>query len=106
MIIVVLAVLYFPTKYVAQYFDAERTGVLPIFVAIIGTGIITSYAEQLINQKFIAIIVSLMIGGFVFQLVLGAETYKKGFLISICSQIAIIVCTVVIFGGLAVTTQT
>ena len=103
--IIILAILYFPTKYIAQYFDATRTGFLPIIIAIFGTGLITNYLEKLINQQFIAIIVSFIIGGWVFQWVLGAESYKKGFLISLCSQIAIIICSIVILGGLAVTTQ-
>ena len=102
--ILLLAILYFPTKYIAEYFEAQRTGFFPILFSIILVGLISNVVEKNIDQVLIGIIISLLCGGWVYQLILGTESYLKGLYISILSQIAIVIFSLVILGGLAIAT--
>ena len=93
-----MALIYFPTKYVAEYFGAERTGFWAILFSLIINGFITQAIGSFIDHKLITFVVMLSIGGLLFQYILSAASYKQGFFISLLSQVAILACFRV-FGG-------
>lgn len=95
---VILALIYFPTKYVAEYFGAERTRFWAISFSLIINGFITQAIGSFIDHKLITFVVMLGIGGLLFQYILFAASYKQGFFISLLSQFAILVCFLVSAG--------
>jgi len=76
---VILALIYFPTKYVAEYFGAERTRFWAISFSLIINGFITQAIGSFIDHKLITFVVMLGIGGLLFQYILSAASYKKVF---------------------------
>lgn len=99
---VILALIYFPTKYVAEYFGAERTRFWAISFSLIINGFITQAIGSFIDHKLITFVVMLGIGGLLFQYILSAASYKQGFFISLLSQVAILVCFLVSAGTYSV----
>ncbi|ATO19149.1 hypothetical protein BS636_05490 [Acinetobacter sp. LoGeW2-3] len=101
-LIVLLALIYFPTKYVAEYFGAERTGFWAILLTLIINGFITQAVGSFIDNKLITFVIMLGIGGLLFQHILSAASYRQGFVISLLSQVAILVCFLVFAGTYSV----
>ena len=100
---VILALIYFPTKYVAEYFGAERTRFWAISFSLIINGFITQAIGSFIDHKLITFVVMLGIGGLLFQYILSAASYNKvssflHFFISLLSQIVILVGSLVFAG--------
>lgn len=97
-LIIILALIYFPTKYVAEYFGADRTGFWAILFVLIINGLISQMIGSFIDNRLITFVIMLGIGGVLFQYVLSTGSYKQGFVISLLSQIAIAIGFVVVAG--------
>ena len=92
----VILFVYFPGKLAAEKFDAQRTNFLSIIFAIILNSVIQTGLMKIIQNSFVVFIISIFTAALVYQFVLAIENYKKSLLVSILSQVIILVLLLIL----------
>ncbi|QIO06929.1 hypothetical protein [Acinetobacter shaoyimingii] len=98
--LLVMLLIYFPVKIVAEKFGAERTNFLSIICAIILNGVIQAFLIKKLQNEMVVFIVMIFISALVYQFILSIENFKKSLLVSIVSQVIILIllCILLVIG--------
>ena len=88
-----------PVKLAAHWVGAERTGFVPVLLAVLVSGALAGLAQQV---AFVGPVLSVLAGTFVFKLVLGT-TMPRAFVISVLAVVIVIGAVLAVFGTAALT---